>query len=88
MPADVVTMRARVTVEDTVNGRRRELVLVYPEEADASASKISVLAPVGVAILGLRVGDTVEWPLPNGRTTHLRIVEIPYQPEAAGDLHL
>jgi regulator of nucleoside diphosphate kinase len=88
IPPDVVTMRARVLFEDLETGRRREVVLAYPEEADPSASKVSVLAPVGVAVLGLSVGDVIEWPLPHGRRARLRIVDVPYQPESAGDFHL
>jgi regulator of nucleoside diphosphate kinase len=85
---DVVTMRSRILFEDVETGRRREATLVYPEEADMEQAKVSVLAPVGLAVLGLKVGDTIEWPLPNERRARLRIVELLYQPEVAGDFHL
>lgn len=85
---DVVTMRSRILFEDVETGRRREATLVYPEEADMEQSKVSVLAPVGLAVLGLRVGDLIEWPLPNERRARLRIVELLYQPELAGHFHL
>jgi regulator of nucleoside diphosphate kinase len=62
------------------------MALVYPFEADASAGRISVLAPVGTALLGLVVGQTIEWPMPSGQSRRLRVVAVPYQPEAAGDL--
>ncbi|MDY7225316.1 nucleoside diphosphate kinase regulator [Hyalangium sp. s54d21] len=88
IPADVVTMRSRILFEDVETGRRREATLVYPDEADMAQSKVSILAPVGLAVLGLRVGDVIDWPLPNGRVTTLRIVAVLYQPEAAGDFHL
>ncbi len=88
IPPDVVTMRSRILFEDLETGRRREATLVYPEESDVDQSRISILAPVGVAVLGLKVGDTIEWPLPNARRARLRIVEVLYQPEAAGDFHL
>lgn len=88
MPPDVVTMRSRVLFEDMETGRRREATLVYPDEASMDQSKVSILAPVGVALLGLKVGDTIEWPLPNARLARLRILEVLYQPEAAGDFHL
>ncbi len=85
---DVVTMRSRILFEDVETGRRREATLVYPEEADIEQSKVSVLAPVGLAVLGLKVGDIIEWPLPNERRARLRIVELLYQPEVAGHFHL
>ncbi|EPX56885.1 Regulator of nucleoside diphosphate kinase [Cystobacter fuscus DSM 2262] len=88
IPPDVVTMRSRILFEDVDTGRRREATLVYPEEADIEQSKISVLAPAGLAVLGLKKDDIIEWPLPNARRTRFRIVEILYQPEASGDFHL
>jgi regulator of nucleoside diphosphate kinase len=88
LPPDVVTMRSRILFEDVETGRQREATLVYPDEADIAQSKVSILAPVGLAVLGLRVGDTIEWPLPNERLATLRIVKVLYQPEAAGDFHL
>lgn len=88
IPPDVVTMRSRILFEDVETGRRREATLVYPDEADMEQSRVSILAPVGLALLGLRVGDTIEWPLPQARRARLRIMEVLYQPEAAGDFHL
>ncbi|HVG56929.1 MAG TPA: nucleoside diphosphate kinase regulator [Hyalangium sp.] len=88
IPPDVVTMRSRILFEDLDTGRRREATLVYPDEANIDQSMVSILAPVGQAVLGLKVGDVIEWPLPNARLARLRIMEVLYQPEAAGDLHL
>ncbi|SEK46894.1 regulator of nucleoside diphosphate kinase [Stigmatella aurantiaca] len=88
IPPDIVTMRSRILFEDLDTGRRREASLVYPEEANMEQSRVSILAPVGLALLGLRVGDIIEWPLPNERLGKLRILEVLYQPEAAGDFHL
>lgn len=88
IPPDVVTMRSRILFEDVETGRRREATLVYPEEANMDLSKVSILAPVGVAVLGLKVGDIIEWPLPHARRARLRILEVLYQPESAGDFHL
>lgn len=85
VPHDVVTMNSRVVFEDA-SGRQREVTLVYPPQADAQSGRISVLAPVGAALLGLSVGQEIEWPLPGGRATTLRIISVTYQPEAAGDL--
>jgi regulator of nucleoside diphosphate kinase len=65
-PQDVITMHTRVRVLDLVSGECRELVLVFPREADLSAGRISVLAPLGTALLGYREGDEVEWKMPGG----------------------
>lgn len=66
VPADVVTIHTRVRVLDLVSGERRELTLVLPHQSDASAGRISVLAPLGTALLGYRVGDEIEWLMPGG----------------------
>lgn len=88
IPADIVTMRSKVVFEQPETGKRREAVLVYPEETDLARGRISVLAPVGMALLGLSKGDSVTWPLPDGGSATLRIVSVLYQPEAAGDFEL
>ena len=84
MPADVVTMNSRVVCIDEATGAERELSLVYPADADAAKGAISVLAPVGAALLGLSVGQSIEWPLPGGRTVSLRGARVLYQPESQG----
>jgi regulator of nucleoside diphosphate kinase len=86
MPADVVTMNSRVTFEDEAAAESTTLTLVYPAAAGA-AGTISILAPVGSALLGLTKGQHIEWPTPDGRGRRLRVLDIVYQPEAAGDLH-
>jgi regulator of nucleoside diphosphate kinase len=65
-PEDVITMHTHVQVLDLMSGARRELMLVFPREADLSAGRISVLAPLGTALLGYREGDEVEWLMPGG----------------------
>ena len=82
---DVVTMnsRAMLRLDDDVV----EMVLVYPDDADDSAGRLSVCAGIGTAILGYREGDVFNWRLPD-RTCCIRIARVLYQPEAAGDLHL
>ena len=75
-PRDLVTMGARVRFEDERTGRSRTVQLVYPAEADASAGRVSVLAPIGAALLGLSVGQSIEWPLPNGTSAVVRIVGV------------
>jgi regulator of nucleoside diphosphate kinase len=84
VPPDVVTMNSRVCFEDEAAGVTREITLVYPDEANAESARVSVLAPIGSALLGLRVGQSIEWPLPNGRRKRYRVVSVPYQPEASG----
>jgi regulator of nucleoside diphosphate kinase len=88
LPPDVVSMRSRVVYEDVDTGEQREAVLVYPEEADLARSLISVLAPIGTALLGLRTGQFISWPVPGRRTRTIRVLSVVYQPEAAGDRHL
>jgi regulator of nucleoside diphosphate kinase len=88
MPADVVTMNSRVRFAVEPSGKEYELTLVYPKAIDESAGKISILAPVGSALLGLSVGQEIEWPAPGGNIVRVRIIDILYQPERAGDFHL
>jgi regulator of nucleoside diphosphate kinase len=85
IPKDVVTMNSRVVFEDETTGERREVTLVYPAHADIGAGKISILVPVGSALLGLRIGQSIDWSLPNGQRRRYRVIAVPYQPEAAGD---
>ena len=85
MPADVVTMNSAVTCVDEVGGDAHTLTLVYPRDADAAAGKVSVLAPVGVALLGLSLGQQIDWQAPGGRPLRVRVTAMRYQPEAAGD---
>lgn len=86
LPPDVVTMNSRIRFADEESGEESEVTLVYPSEADASSGRISVLAPIGTALLGLTVGGSIEWTMPNGSRRRLRVLAVPYQPEAAGDL--
>lgn len=88
IPPDVVTMNSRVKVRDASTGQIKEMTLVYPKDANPDAGRVSVLAPIGSALLGLHIGQTIEWPLPGGRTKRLTVVELCYQPESAGDYHL
>ncbi|HSP78186.1 MAG TPA: nucleoside diphosphate kinase regulator [Myxococcaceae bacterium] len=88
IPPDVVTMNSTVIFEDEETGARREVTLSYPQDARNGEGRVSVLAPIGSALLGLSAGQSIEWPVPGGRTRRLRIVAVTYQPEAAGHLHL
>ena len=85
MPADVVTMNSRVTCVADVGGETHRLTLVYPPDADVDRHRVSVLAPVGTALLGLSVGQSIDWNAPGGRSLRLRVTAIDYQPESAGD---
>ena len=89
MPDDVITMNstALVKVVDGASEHEHELTLVYPRDADGSSDKVSILAPVGSALLGLRAGDSIDWPMPGGRSARLHVLSIRYQPEASGELH-
>jgi len=85
VPADVVTMYTQVTVEDLQNGERRKLTVCYPEDADPNAGFVSVLSPIGTALLGRRIGELTQWTTPTGAEQRLRILELLFQPEASGD---
>lgn len=87
VPPTVVTMNSTVRFRTEPDGKEFERTLVYPTGMDGSAEKVSVLAPIGSAMLGLSVGESIEWPAPRGGTMTVRIMEILYQPEAAGELH-
>src|SRR5687768_13238972 len=80
---DVVTMNSRVVFENETTRERREVTLVYPGSADIDAGKISILVPVGTALLGMRVGQSIDWQLPSGEQHRYRVIEVPYQPENA-----
>ena len=86
MPPDVVTMNSTVRVTELKSGTVHVYTIVYPGDADYERGRISILAPLGTALLGYRVGDVVDWPMPGGMRK-LRIDEMVYQPEAAGDFH-
>lgn len=87
VPPDVVTMNSKVVLRDLDTSEKMTYVLVFPIDANIDTGDISVLAPVGTAILGYAKGDVIEWPVPSG-IRRIIIEEILYQPEAAGDFHL
>lgn len=84
---NVITMNSTVVMLDLETGDEETYTLVFPETADIAGGRISVLAPIGTAMLGYEVGDTFEWVVPAGKR-RLQIQKILYQPEAAGDFHL
>lgn len=87
MPPDVVTMNSTVRVRNLDSGEEDIYCLTFPGDADLSSRRISILAPVGTALIGYRVGDIIEWEVPAGKR-RMKIVEMVYQPEAAGDYRL
>ncbi|HQK99256.1 MAG TPA: nucleoside diphosphate kinase regulator [Smithellaceae bacterium] len=87
IPQDVVTMNSKVGITDTESGQTMTYTLVFPSAANISENKLSILAPLGMALLGYRRGDIIQWPVPSG-VRKVRVDEIIYQPEAAGDYHL
>ena len=83
IPADVVTMNSRVRLRDLDSGRESIYALVFPRDADVAQGRISVLAPIGTAIIGYRTGDVIVWAVPAGER-RFKLEEVLYQPEAAG----
>jgi regulator of nucleoside diphosphate kinase len=83
VPVDVVTMNSEVAVRDMDSNKEMTFAVVFPSDADISRQRISILAPMGTAVLGYRVGDTIDWKVP-GRTRRLKIERVLFQPEAAG----
>lgn len=73
VPGDVVTMNATVTCVDEVSGETHQFTLVFPQDADVATGRVSVLAPVGSALLGLSVGQAIDWQAPGGRALRLRV---------------
>ena len=84
VPANVVTMNSKVLLRDVTTKDEITYTLVFPQDANIEKGAISILAPVGTAILGYQEGDQVTWKVPSGERT-LEIVKVLYQPEAAGD---
>lgn len=85
MPASVATMNSTIRFMIEPTGKIFELTLSYPEDAQETSGRISVLAPVGSALLGLAVGQQIEWPVPGGKTIRVRVLDISYQPERSGE---
>jgi regulator of nucleoside diphosphate kinase len=84
VPAGVVTMNSRVHCREESSGKDYHLTLVYPQDAGGDG-KVSILAPVGSALLGLSVGQHIDWTAPSGKVLKLTLLAVEYQPEAAGE---
>jgi regulator of nucleoside diphosphate kinase len=87
VPSDVVTMNSTVVLRDLDTGEEETYTLVYPNHADIARNRLSVLAPIGTAILGYQVGDVVRWRVPAGMR-RLRVEDVLFQPERVGAFHL
>ncbi|OFZ47643.1 MAG: hypothetical protein A2381_09495 [Bdellovibrionales bacterium RIFOXYB1_FULL_37_110] len=88
VPPNLVTMNSKVKFLNINDDKEMIVTLVYPSDADFSKGRISILAPLGSALIGLSVNQEIAWQFPNGKTKRLRILEILYQPEANCDWHL
>lgn len=88
IPADVVTMYSQVLVADPATAQARKFTLCYPDDAEPAAGFISVLSPVGTALLGLKPGVRARWRLPGGAEVAADLLEVLFQPEASGDYTL
>ena len=87
VPQDVITMNSNVRLKDINTQKEMICWLVFPDDSNADQGKISILAPIGTALLGYKIGDIIEWKVPAG-LAKFKVEEILYQPEAAGDYHL
>lgn len=87
IPADVITMNSQAQLRDLETSEVMTFTLVFPENASIEHDRISVLAPIGTAMLGQREGEEFEWEVPAGRV-RLKVVRVLYQPEAAKHYHL
>lgn len=88
VPPNLVTMNSKVQFLNLQEDREMVVTIVYPSEANFSEGKISVLASLGSALIGLRAGQEINWMFPDGKTRTLRILNVLYQPEACGHWHL
>jgi len=87
IPSDVITMNSTVALQDLDTGDEETYTLVFPEDSDPGQGKVSILAPIGTAMLGYKVGDTFEWNVPAGKR-RLQVKKILYQPESSGNFDL
>lgn len=86
--SDVVTMYSQVLLRDLATGEQRTVTLCYPDDAEPAKGFVSVLSPIGIALLGARIGSVVEWMPPGGRQVAVEVLALLFQPEASGDYTL
>ncbi|WP_249977709.1 nucleoside diphosphate kinase regulator [Vreelandella olivaria] len=87
IPDNVVSMNSQIQFTDLTRNRQMVRTLVYPHALSTTEDGISVMAPIGASLLGLKVGDTIDWPLPNQQETRLRVDAIIWQPEREKQYH-
>jgi regulator of nucleoside diphosphate kinase len=87
VPSDVITMNATAYLKDLATDEQVIWTLVFPKDANAENNRISILAPIGMALLGYRVGDIIEWEVPGGKR-RLEVMQTLYQPEASGQYNV
>lgn len=88
IPKDLITMNSQVKYLNVQDNKESLVTLVYPKDANSNEGKISILAPLGSALIGLKVGQEINWMFPDGKTRTLRILEVVYQPESSGNWDL
>ncbi|HNQ46672.1 MAG TPA: nucleoside diphosphate kinase regulator [Syntrophorhabdus sp.] len=84
IPNDVVTMNSTVLIKDLDSNEEKTLVLVFPGKTNINENAISILAPLGTALIGYREGDIIDWEVPSGKK-RIQVIKVVYQPERAGD---
>lgn len=82
LPTDVVCMNSQVTFLDLASNKQSVVELVYPHQVDIEKNKISVLSPVGAALIGLRTEQSIHWPMPNGKQKILKVIAVQKTGEA------
>ncbi|MWJ29517.1 nucleoside diphosphate kinase regulator [Halomonas sediminis] len=87
IPENVVSMNSQLQFTDLIRGRQMIRTLVYPHSMNNVKDAISVMAPIGAGLIGLKVGDIIDWPLPNNGEARLRIDAIFWQPEREKQFH-
>jgi regulator of nucleoside diphosphate kinase len=84
MPPGIITMNSSARCVDEKSNKEYHFTLVYPSGANVDQNRVSILSPMGSAMLGLAEGQSIEWELPGGRKLKLRVLAVTYQPEAEG----
>ena len=85
MPPGIITMNSSARCVDEMSGKEYHFTLVYPSDANVDQNRVSILSPMGSAMLGLAEGQSIDWELPGGRKLKLRVLAVTYQPEAEGE---
>lgn len=76
LPQDIVSMNSKVTFVDLNTDKEQSVILAYPNEANIEEHKVSILAPVGAALIGLRVGQMIDWPIGGGKVRRIKVIAV------------